>query len=50
MGSARIKKKAAPSAPTSMMPRTAAIPCLVIIALGIVVLSLIVFFSLRSSG
>jgi hypothetical protein len=50
MGSAKIKKKAANSAPASMLPRQGAIPCLVVIALGILVLSLIVFFSFRSAG
>jgi hypothetical protein len=50
MGSTKIKKKPDSSAPASMMPRQAAIPCLIVIVLGIVVLSLIVFFSLRSSG
>jgi hypothetical protein len=50
MGSSKIKKKTAISTPASMMPRTAAIPCLVLIVLGILILSLIVFFSLRSAG
>jgi hypothetical protein len=50
MGSAKIKKKSAASTPASMMPRQGAIPCLIIIVLGLLVLSLIVFFSLRSAG
>jgi hypothetical protein len=50
MGSAKIKKKATASTPSSLMPRQGAIPCLIIIILGLLVLSLIVFFSLRSAG
>jgi hypothetical protein len=50
MSSTKIKKKTASSTPASMMPRAGAIPCLVIIVLGILVLSLIVFFALKSAG
>lgn len=50
MGSQRIKKKSANSTPTSMMPRQGAIPCLILIFLIIVGLSLVAFFAFRSAG
>jgi len=50
MSSQKIKKKSASSTPASMMPRQGAIPCLVLIALGILIIGLIVFFSLHSAG
>jgi hypothetical protein len=50
MSSAKIKKKSAQSTPASMMPRQGAIPCLILIVIGIIVIALILFFSLRSAG
>jgi hypothetical protein len=50
MGSPKIKKKSGASGRASLMPRQGAIPCLILIGLGIIVLSLIVFFSLRSAA
>jgi len=50
MGSARIKKKASSSTPTSMMPRQGAIPCLILIALIILGIALIGYFALRSAS
>jgi hypothetical protein len=47
LAASKIKKKA-PAAKTSAMPRQAAIPCLVLVALALIVIGLIVFFSLRS--
>ena len=50
MASQKIKKKSANSTPTSMMPRAGAIPCLVLIFLIVVGLSLLGFFALRNAG
>ena len=50
MSSPKIKKKSAQSGPSSMMPRQGAIPCLVLIAIGIIVIFVIVFFSFRAAG
>jgi hypothetical protein len=50
MGAPRIKKKAGSSTPTSMMPRQGAIPCLILIALIVLGLSLLGFFALRSAS
>jgi hypothetical protein len=50
MGSARIKKKSADSTSASMMPRQGAIPCLILIALIVLGLSLLGFFALKSAG
>jgi hypothetical protein len=49
LASSKIKKKA-PAGKASAMPRQAAIPCLVLVALVLVVLGLILFFSLRSAS
>jgi hypothetical protein len=49
MASSKIKKKSS-SAKTSAMPRQNAIPCLVLVALALVVIALIIFFGLRSTG
>jgi hypothetical protein len=50
MGAPRIKKKSANSSPASMMPRQGAIPCLILIALIVLGLSLLGFFALRSAS
>jgi hypothetical protein len=50
MGSSKIKKKSANSTPASMMPRQGAIPCLILILLIVLGLSLLGFFALRSAG
>jgi hypothetical protein len=49
LASSKIKKKAT-AAKTSVMPRQAAIPCLVLVALALLVIGLILFFSVRSAG
>jgi hypothetical protein len=49
LASSKIKKKA-PAAKASAMPRQAAIPCLVLVGLALLVIGLILFFSLRSAG
>jgi hypothetical protein len=49
LASSKIKKKA-PAAKASAMPRQAAIPCLVLVALALLVIGLILFFSLRSAS
>jgi hypothetical protein len=49
LASSKIKKKA-PAGKTSAMPRQAAIPCLVLVALALLVIGLILFFSLRSAS
>jgi hypothetical protein len=50
MGSAKIKKKGAAAAPVSKLPRQAAIPCLVLVAIALILVSVLMFFSLRSAG
>ena len=50
MSATKIQKKSAPSTPTSMMPRQGAIPCLILILIGIIVISVIGFFSFRAAG
>jgi hypothetical protein len=49
MGSAKIKKKAAASAPVSKMPRQAALPCLILVALGLILIVVLIYFSLKSA-
>lgn len=49
MASSKIKKKTT-SAQASRVPRQAAVPCLVLIALILLVLGLFIFFGLRSTG
>jgi hypothetical protein len=48
MAAPKIKKKST-GAKTSPMPRQAAIPCLVILVLVLIVVALILYFSLRSA-
>jgi hypothetical protein len=50
MGSAKIKKRGAASAPVSRMPRQAAIPCLVLVAGAFILIAVVMFFALRSAG
>jgi hypothetical protein len=49
LSSSKIKKKA-PAVKTSAMPRQAAIPCLVLVTLALLVIGLLLFFSLRSAS
>ncbi|HEX4773792.1 MAG TPA: hypothetical protein VH351_23365 [Bryobacteraceae bacterium] len=49
MASSKIKRKAS-SDKTSAMPRQAAIPCLILLAIIFLILGLFVFFGLRSAG
>jgi hypothetical protein len=49
MGSSKIKKKAAASAPVSKMPRQAALPCLILVALALILVFVLMFFSLRTA-
>ncbi len=48
MAAPKIKKKAT-AAKSSPMPRQAAIPCLVLVALILLIVGLIFFFALRST-
>jgi len=50
MGSAKIKKKAASSDTASLMPRQGAIPCLILIAIIVLGISLLGFFALKSAS
>jgi hypothetical protein len=50
MGSPKIKKKGAAVAPASKLPRQAAVPCLVLVALALLLVSVLMFFSLRAAG
>jgi hypothetical protein len=49
MASSKIKKKST-NTKASVMPRQGAIPCLVILLLGLGVLALFLFFGIRSAG
>jgi hypothetical protein len=49
MASPKIKKKSATSK-TSIMPRQGAIPCLILLALLLLIVGLIFFFALRSTA
>lgn len=49
MAAPKIKKKAT-SAKASAMPRQAAIPCLILLVIILVIVGLILFFALRSAG
>jgi hypothetical protein len=49
MGSSRIKKKSGNSTPASMMPRQGAIPCLILIGLIVLGVSLLAFFAFQSA-
>jgi len=48
LGSAKIKKRGAASAPVSKMPRQAAMPCLVLVALALIGLAVLMFYSFRT--
>jgi hypothetical protein len=48
VASPKIKKKSA-SAKTSAMPRQGAIPCLILLAMLLLIIGLIFFFALRST-
>jgi hypothetical protein len=49
MASPKIKKKSGTSK-TSVMPRQGAIPCLILLALLLLIIGLIFFFALRSTA
>lgn len=49
MASPKIKKKTS-SGKTSVMPRQGAIPCLILLALLLIIIGLIFFFALRSTA
>jgi hypothetical protein len=49
MAAPKIKKKST-SAKTSAMPRQAAIPCLILIVIILVIVGVIFFAALRSTG
>jgi hypothetical protein len=49
MAAPKIKKKTG-SAKTSIMPRQGAIPCLILLALLLIIVGLIFFFALRSTA
>jgi hypothetical protein len=49
MASPKIKKKSS-GAKTSAMPRQGALPCLVLLAVLLVIVGLIFFFALRSTS
>jgi hypothetical protein len=48
MGSPKIKKKGAAAAPVSKMPRQAALPCLILVGLAVILIAVLMFFALRS--
>jgi hypothetical protein len=50
MGSPKIKKKGAAAAPVSKLPRQAAIPCLVLVALALVLVAVMMFFAFRTAS
>jgi len=49
MAAPKIKKKST-TAKSSVMPRQGAIPCLVLVALLLLIIGLIFFFALRSTA
>ena len=49
MAAPKIKKKGS-SSKASPLPRQGAIPCLILIAVLLIILGLILFFSLRTTG
>jgi len=50
MGSPKIKKRGAAAAPPSKMPRQAALPCLILVGLAVILIAVLMFFSLRTGG
>lgn len=48
MGSPKIKKKGAAAAPVSKMPRQAALPCLILVGLAVVVVAVLMFLALKN--
>jgi hypothetical protein len=49
MAQSKIKRKSTGPVKTSFMPRQAAIPCLVLVFLALIVIALVLFFALRSA-
>jgi hypothetical protein len=50
MAQPKIKRKSTGPEKTSFMPRQAAIPCLVLVLLALIVIALVLFFALRSAS
>jgi hypothetical protein len=50
MAQPKIKRKPTGSEKASFMPRQAAIPCLVLVLLALIVIGLVLFFALRSAS
>lgn len=52
MAAPRIKKKSSRNSTSkaSLMPRQGAIPCLILLVLVLVIIGLLMFFALRSTG
>jgi hypothetical protein len=48
MGSPKIKKRGAAAAPVSKMPRQAALPCLVLVGLALILVAVLMYYSLRT--
>jgi hypothetical protein len=50
MASSKIKKKAAPDSKASVLPRQGAIPCLVLVAIVLLVVAFFFFASFHNAG